>query len=66
MSQNTGSQPGPYSPFVVNLAWLAVVVGVVGNAVASFAADAIVVQLALSSLTAVGIGTLVLNWLRRR
>ncbi len=65
MSQHTGTQPSGNS-VAVNLAWLAVVIGVVGNAVASFAADAFLVQLALSGLTTVGIAVLVTSWLRRR
>lgn len=66
MSEHT-SQPSPQSrSTLVTLAWLAVVVGVTGNAVASFAEDALLLQLGLSSLTAAGVVTLVLNWLRRR
>ena len=63
MSENTTPQTGSA---LVSLAWLAVVIGVVGNAVASFSPHAEAIQVGLSALTAVGIITLVTNWLRRR
>ncbi|GAB6900419.1 hypothetical protein [Kineosporia succinea] len=54
------------TPVMVRAAWLAVVLGVVGNSVASVAGDLLLLNLAFGTLTAVGVVTLVLNWMRRR
>ncbi|MBT0767420.1 hypothetical protein KIH74_00705 [Kineosporia sp. J2-2] len=61
MPENTGP-----SSAIVMPAWLAVVGGLVGNTVASFAGDVLVVHLALGLLTTAGVVALVLNWLHRR
>ncbi|GLY31140.1 hypothetical protein [Kineosporia sp. NBRC 101731] len=51
---------------LIGVAWLAVVAGVVGNTVASLAGDSMPVHLGFGALTAVGVVTLVVNWLHRR